>query len=223
MFAPLAWLKLQFFCHAGPTEVDGFGISAADRLLYVEDFVTVRQQTTPVSVRFFDDSVADYFDRCADAGLSVQRTSRIWCHTHPGTSAMPSGTDEETFARVFGRCDWSVMFIVGRTGNTYARLSFSAGPGGQILLPTGVDWSAWPSLLDDSASKLADRVASWKQEFAAQIEAFPGWLPTTHSSLADDLLDEEWWEQYEWEPALDIPVAQPLEADPDHERHSDPF
>ena len=25
VFAPLAWLKLQFLCHAGPTEVGGFG------------------------------------------------------------------------------------------------------------------------------------------------------------------------------------------------------
>ena len=27
-FAPLAWLKLQFFCHMGDTEIGGFGISA---------------------------------------------------------------------------------------------------------------------------------------------------------------------------------------------------
>ena len=27
IFAPLAWLKLQFFCHAGDTEIGGFGVA----------------------------------------------------------------------------------------------------------------------------------------------------------------------------------------------------
>ena len=47
-------------------------------------------------------------------------------------------TDEETFARVFGRTDWAVMFILARQGQSYARLRFHVGPGG--------DWicrSAW--------------------------------------------------------------------------------
>src|SRR5438477_93570 len=29
VLAPLAWLKWQYLCHAGPTEVAGFGLSAA--------------------------------------------------------------------------------------------------------------------------------------------------------------------------------------------------
>ena len=59
---------------------------------------------------------------------------------HPGDSAEPSCLDEETFGRVFGRCDWAVMFIVARGGATYARLRFNAGPGGEILLPVNVRW-----------------------------------------------------------------------------------
>ena len=62
-FAPLAWLKLQFFCHVGATEIGGFGAAAADDALYIQEFVTVRQEVTPVSVRFADEAVADYFDR----------------------------------------------------------------------------------------------------------------------------------------------------------------
>jgi hypothetical protein len=27
VFAPLAWLKLQYLCHAGPTEAAGLGLS----------------------------------------------------------------------------------------------------------------------------------------------------------------------------------------------------
>ena len=93
--------------------------------------------------------MAEFFDRCVDRGLALQRFARIWCHTHPGSSVTPSGTDEETFARCFGGCDWAVMFILGRTGNTYARLSFSTGPGGQILVPVGVDWLHLPRWLEE--------------------------------------------------------------------------
>src|SRR4051812_33915806 len=52
VFSPLAWLKLQFFCHAGRTEVGGFAVSAGHDPLYLEQFVTVRQATTAAGVRF---------------------------------------------------------------------------------------------------------------------------------------------------------------------------
>ena len=32
-FSPQAWLKLQYLCHAGPTEVAAFGLAAADATL----------------------------------------------------------------------------------------------------------------------------------------------------------------------------------------------
>ena len=79
-FAPLAWLKLQFLCHLGDTEIGGFGITAKDDLLYVEDFVTVRQRTSMVTVAMDDQAVADFTDRCVDAGLPPQRFLRVWCH-----------------------------------------------------------------------------------------------------------------------------------------------
>src|SRR6478672_9565176 len=100
-FAPLAWLKLQFFCHAGPTEIGGFAVSAPDNLLYVEDFQTVRQLVSPLSVQFDDQAVADFFDACVDRGLTPDHFARIWCHTHPAASVEPSATDEETFWRSF--------------------------------------------------------------------------------------------------------------------------
>ncbi|MBL8792410.1 MAG: hypothetical protein JNM56_00750, partial [Planctomycetia bacterium] len=115
-FSPLAFLKLQLFCHAGDTEVGGFGISAADDFLYIEDFVTVRQEVTGVSVRFLDDAVADFFDRSVDRGLKPAQFSRVWIHSHPGDLATPSSLDEATFKRCFDGCDWSVMFILARHG-----------------------------------------------------------------------------------------------------------
>jgi proteasome lid subunit RPN8/RPN11 len=182
-FSPLAWLKLQHFCHAGETEIGGFGISHKDDLLYVEDFVTVLQGTTPATVEFSDDAVADFFDRCVDQGLAPGRFARIWCHTHPGASAEPSGTDEKTFSRVFGSCDWSVMFILSRTAKTYARLSFAAGPGGSMLIPVAVDWERWPELTD-----MQKDMCAWREEFASNVHVL---APTLLSPQLGDWLQDD--------------------------------
>jgi proteasome lid subunit RPN8/RPN11 len=139
VFSPLAWLKLQLFLHAGDTEVGGFGVGDEADPLYLRDFRTVLQSASPTGVAFDDAAVADYFDACVDAGLAPDRFARVWVHTHPGDSPLPSTTDEETFSRAFGGCDWSVMFILARTGRAYARLAFRPGPGAELLLPVAVD------------------------------------------------------------------------------------
>ncbi|MFO0806202.1 MAG: hypothetical protein U0791_24125 [Gemmataceae bacterium] len=164
-FSTLAWLKFQFLCHAGPTEVGGFALSHPDEPLFIEDVLVVRQHCTFVSVAFDDAAVADLFEDMADAGITPNRFARIWLHTHPGASVEPSGVDETTFARVFGACDWSVMAILGRTGRMSARLQFTTGPGATIALPTRVDWSDWPDL----AGSLAERVEAWRQDYVAKI------------------------------------------------------
>jgi proteasome lid subunit RPN8/RPN11 len=140
-FSPYAWAKLLFLRDLGDTEVGGFGISNEDDLLLVEDVRLIGQRTTLVSVEFDDEAVADYFDEQVDAGLPPERFFRLWLHTHPGDSAEPSATDEETFERVFGRCDWAVMAILAKGGQTYARMRFKAGPGGQIEIPVEVDYA----------------------------------------------------------------------------------
>jgi hypothetical protein len=171
--------KLQYSCHTGDTEVGGFGISSEQDLLYIEDFITVRQETTAISVRFLDNAVADFFDACVDRGLTPQQFSRVWCHTHPGDLATPSSLDEATFARCFGRCDWSLMFIVARSGKTYARLSFAAGPGGQIVVPTVVDWPAWPDSLHQRSDALETLLAQWEHEYAENVVSLPASLQDT--------------------------------------------
>src|SRR4051812_12652408 len=137
---PYAWAKLLHLRDLGETEVGGFGVSHPDNLLLVADVRLVRQECTPVTVKFDDDSVADYFDEQVDRGRRPEEFGRIWIHTHPGDSPHPSCTDEETFARCFGPADWAVMFIVARGGQAYARLRFGAGPGGQLLLPVEIDF-----------------------------------------------------------------------------------
>ncbi|HEV7280409.1 MAG TPA: hypothetical protein VGN57_09380 [Pirellulaceae bacterium] len=159
-FTPYAWAKLTFLRDLGPTEIGGFGISAANDPLLVEDVRLVRQVCSAVTVRFLDEAVADYFDDCVDQGLSPDRFARLWLHTHPGSSPLPSGTDEETFARVFGKTDWSAMFIVARRGATYARLRFSAGPGSEVELPTSVDYGREFGGTDGTA---------WEAEYAACV------------------------------------------------------
>jgi hypothetical protein len=186
IFAPLAWLKLQFFLHAGQTEIGGFGISDARDLLYIEEFQTVRQAVSMATVQFDDQAVADHFDRCVDEGIEPQRCGRIWIHTHPGQSPHPSDTDEQTFNRVFGGCDWSVMFIIGRTGRTYARLAFSAGPRGQILLPVSVDWERWPGELSDPHFDLTGLTHQWLEEYSSNIA-----IPQANEL---GLMELAWWE-----------------------------
>ena len=115
-FLPTAWAKLLFFRDRGDTEIGGFGITKADDLLYVEDFVTVEQAATGASISFDDEAVADLFDSQVDAGRKPEQFARIWLHTHPGNSAQPSSTDEETFQRVFGNCQWAMMFVLALGG-----------------------------------------------------------------------------------------------------------
>lgn len=146
----------MFLRDLGDTEVGGFGISSAKDLLLVEDIVLVAETCTPVSVSFDDNAVADYFDQQIEAGRRPEQFGRIWIHTHPGDSATPSSVDEETFERVFGRCDWSVMAILACGGQFYSRLQFTAGPGGHQVLPFEIDYQA---------SFPAAQPAEWEQEY----------------------------------------------------------
>jgi len=149
---PFAWAKLLHLRDLGETEVGGFGVSAPGDLLLVADVQLVRQQCSPVTVKFDDSAVADYFDHQVDEGRTPEQFGRIWIHTHPGDCPRPSSTDEATFERCFGAADWAVMFILARGGQTYARLRFNAGPCGELLLPVEIDfqepfaasdWAAW--------------------------------------------------------------------------------
>jgi proteasome lid subunit RPN8/RPN11 len=192
VFHPLAWLKLQFFCHAGQTEVGGFAISAEHDPLYIEQFLTVKQFTSPMTVRFDPAAIADHFDACHDAGLPPARVARVWCHTHPGDSPDPSCVDEETFATAFGSCDWSVMFILSRTGRTYARLNFVAGPRGSLLLPVAVDWDAWPRMVLERPAGLANLLEQWTVEFEQNVRPEDRW-PRLADVATSPAQDEPGW------------------------------
>lgn len=159
-FSPTAWAKLLYFRDQGNHEIAGFGVTLARDLLYVQDFITVKQQVTCVSVQMEDQAVADYFEDQVVLGRKPEQFARIWCHTHPSGIAGPSSTDEETFFRVFGSCQWAVMFILCQDNQVYARLSINVGPGAQIQLPVQVDYR-YPFGSSDPAA--------WREEFKRNI------------------------------------------------------
>lgn len=142
----------------------GFGLTSPEDLLLVQDILLVDQQVSPVSVAFDDTAVADLFEDLVEAGRRPEEFARIWIHTHPGDCPAPSCTDEVTFEKAFGGCDWAVMFIQARNGETYARLRFGVGPGGELEIPVKVDFSQ-PFGPSDQAA--------WEAEYDAKVHPIP--------------------------------------------------
>jgi len=161
-FSPTAWAKLLYFRDKSDNEVGGFGITEQDDLLFVKEFVTVKQEVTAISVKFGDEAVADFFETQVDLGRKPEQFARIWLHSHPGSSPEPSIIDEETFERVFGGCQWALLFIVAQDNKTYAKLSFNVGPGGQVLIPVEIDYSQDFGPSDQGL---------WDTEYASNIKA----------------------------------------------------
>ena len=177
----MAWAKLLFLRDYGDTEVGAFGICPNHPLL-VEDIQLVQQQCTWATVAFDDESVADMFEDRVIGGLRPDQFARIWIHTHPGSCANPSFTDENTFERVFGSVDWAVMFILACGGECYARMR-SAGEleadSQEALLDVEVDYSAPFSACDFEA---------WEAEYLANVTCEPEFdYFITDSHLEDEL------------------------------------
>ena len=171
-FSPTAWAKLLYFRDKSENEIGGFGISDPEDLLFVREFVTVKQEVDLVSVKFDDSAVADFFDNQVDLGRKPEQFARIWLHSHPGSSPAPSVIDEDTFDRVFGRCQWAVLFVVAQDNRTYAKLRFNVGPGGHVLIPTEIDYS------EDFGPSDHEQ---WDTEYATNVKALE-WLPDQHKS-----------------------------------------
>jgi hypothetical protein len=128
--------------------------------LLIVDVELVPQICSVVTVKFTDVGVADFFDRMVDAGLQPTEFGRIWLHTHPGCSARPSAIDEMTFARVFAKASYSVMGIVAKAGETYARLQVNHGFTASLRIPVQVDYAAPFSGSD---------FAGWDEEYRRNV------------------------------------------------------
>jgi proteasome lid subunit RPN8/RPN11 len=196
-FTPTAWAKLLFLRDAGDTEIGGLGISRAGDPLLLDDIGLVRQTCTPVHVAFDDEAVADFFDAQVDAGRQPHQFGRVWVHTHPGSSPQPSGTDEETFTRVFGPAEWALMFILARGGQSYARLRFNVGPGADVMADVDVDFSH-PFAASDAQA--------WQCEYEACVYMPPPEPPRLKARVGTQLADfdvrksDAWYDDVEFEP-----------------------
>ena len=139
-FSPTAWAKLLYFRGKSDNEVGGFGVTEADDLLFVKEFVTVKQEVTVVSVKF----------------------------------------DDETFKRVFGNCQWALMFVVAQNNKTYARLGFNVGPGGQVLVPVEIDYGQDFGPSDHEL---------WDAEYGANVKAIE-WLSDRTNKVINSSRDD---------------------------------
>jgi proteasome lid subunit RPN8/RPN11 len=200
-FTPYAWAKWEFLRDRGPTEIAGFGISALEDSLLVEDLVLIPQQATVTTVAFDDLAVAEFFDEQVDRGLRPEQFARIWLHTHPGHSPQPSGTDEETFAQVFGNCSWAVMAILAQGGDAYARLRCQTGFAVEVETQVAIDFRAsfpgsdvetWATEYDACVLALEGRVSRQQELHPASLRhlaaAVEAWPPET-------LFEDLWWER----------------------------
>jgi hypothetical protein len=140
-FTPYAWAKLIWFRDKGRTEIGGFGITNQDDPLLVEDIAIIKQTVSSASVEFDDTAVANHFEDMFDMGIQPINCGRVWIHTHPAGLNRPSGTDEQTFSRVFGKCDWAVMFILPKENGFYCRLESNIQPAHAVNINYMVDYT----------------------------------------------------------------------------------
>ena len=212
-FTPTAWAKLLFLRDLGPTEVGGFGIADQQDLLRMTDLRLVKQDCSPITVAFNDLAVAEFFDEQVDQGLRPAQFARIWIHTHPGGSAQPSDTDEETFVRAFGQTDWAVMFILAQKGQTYCRLQYHRQPECALELAVEVDYcqpfaatdhAAWETeyranVRETVLATLTNRFDGIDKEFDRECVSHERALMPRNGHWDEDLfleLEDHWYDRY---------------------------
>ena len=174
MLSPIAFLKLQFFLHVADSEVGGFGISRSKNLLYVDDFLPVRQLSSPVGVSIEPGAVAEHLAEMNAIGLEPDECARVWIQTRVGSWAGPCNGTERTFAQACAGCDWSVLLILSRTGRTYARLQFMAGPKMRKILQLRVGWAAWSQMLVDPRAATGNPQEDWMNQYLKKVRVESG-------------------------------------------------
>lgn len=116
------WLKLCALSQEGYNELAGFGISAADDPLEIEDFVLVKHFATAATFEFCPDAMGKHMEDMAARGISPDRCLKIYIHTHPHESPTPSQTDWNEFEDFSENSDFTVMFIMARGGACHCTL-----------------------------------------------------------------------------------------------------
>ena len=167
----LPWLKLQYLCGVGPTEIAGYGIGDDDDPLHIVDFCLIKQKATSVSFEFDDVALIRHCEEHQEAGISIEQCFRVWVHTHPGNSATPSGYDWQVWGSNLAKEPWKVMMILARGGEVTSHMRVGGGPGlprweGPIRM--SVDLNS--SVPYNRMGKLRD---SWRREYRKCVNAGP--------------------------------------------------
>jgi len=144
-FTGYAWHKIQALCAMATGEVSFYGETALEDKTLVMDVWVPKQEAGSCSYETDGLDEAKYLGdmACRDVDpLPPENTMKIWCHTHPGNSAGPSGTDWDTFKERFEKCEWGVMFILAKGGDVSCHSSVILN-GQQYAISTdiSVDWT----------------------------------------------------------------------------------
>lgn len=118
-----------------------------------------------------------------------------WIHTHPPGISTPSGVDEETFEKSWGKCVRSVMLIMTHDGSFFAKLGAYTAPV-DGLLPTSVEAPLHVTFEDVAAKLSTEEAAKLDLEFADKVSAYTRPLSTlspdkksTRADLTTDTYD----------------------------------
>lgn len=159
-FTPATWSQLLMARDFGNHEIGFMGITTdTERLNLVTELVMPLQEVGVAHCDFDDEGMAQMMDQMIQRGLQPYQFMRVWIHTHPGSSATPSSTDEKTFADTFGMTDYAIMVIVAKGGQTYARLKVTTPFPVSVEIPVTINWSvpfsgsdfdAWKAIVEEN-------------------------------------------------------------------------
>jgi hypothetical protein len=129
--------------------------------LFVYDIAIPKQEVSAAYVEFNDNAVSDHFEDMFDLGIEPINCGRIWIHTHPAGLARPSRKDEETFERVFGRCDWAVMFILPKDHGHYCRVNFNTPIKHSVEIQYEIEYNC---------TFEGSKTSTWEEEYKDNVE-----------------------------------------------------
>jgi len=187
-FTPYAWAKLLWMRDQGDTEVAGYATTATNNPLLVTDFRLIKQKCTKASFELDPDDLIEDVEHTVNQGLAPWQTHNILCHTHPGDSPNPSGTDEDNFIEAFSHPDWAIMFIIANGGATYCRLKINVGPGVVKESQIAINWKHPFKGMDTHA---------WEEEYKAKVVKTKLSITKNEYKGPEDSI---WWDKYseEW-------------------------
>lgn len=171
---PVAHTKLALLCRCCPTEIGFYCVTHPDDPMYITDFVAPRQHCTAATFDFDPLGLPDIYDVFEARGIPVERFNRIIAHTHPGSSATPSGVDWTSFKEPtrLSLGHWG-MLILARGGEMTFNLGVPVGTHIiTVTLPVRILENAPFSDFDGEFSK---------EDFEAQLRQVVTRVPPTTS------------------------------------------